>query len=114
MAELVDAPGSGPGGRKTVEGRVLFSAPILTAATLEEPIWRVGGAVVSTRVPSDCKRMAAHDRVVALRTGRDEIDRHFADFFDLAQIMPRRFGQRGEIAHAQRALRPSRHFLVDR
>src|SRR3954449_8239973 len=32
MAELVDAPGSGPGGRKTVEVRVLFSAPVLLAA----------------------------------------------------------------------------------
>ena len=37
MAELVDAPGSGLGGGNTVEVRVLFRAPLITAGGFRTP-----------------------------------------------------------------------------
>src|SRR6185295_10714705 len=58
--------------------------------------------------------MPAHDGVIALCAGRDQIDRHFAYCLDALEVVTRRGRQLLEPAHAQSALRPARHFLVDR
>ena len=87
MAELVDAPGSGPGGRKTVEVRVLFSAPVLIAAFVcESAFWPAG-----VRTSLEREWMAPHDGVLALRTRRDQIDGHLADLLDAPQVAACRF-----------------------
>src|SRR6185436_95950 len=69
---------------------------------------------VSARLLSHRERVAAHDGIVALCTGRDQIDRHLADFLDAPQVLARSLGQAGIVAHAQRALRPAGHFFIDR
>ena len=73
MAELVDAPGSGPGGGNTVEVRVLFSAPawILAVASLRK-------LAISSRFSEG---MPEHDGLFAIRSGGNDIDRHGAGFF---------------------------------
>src|SRR5687768_9498904 len=70
VAELADAPGSGPGASNGVEVRVLSWAPFSRLKLV--------------------KRVSPHDGVRALGAGRDEIDRHAAHLLDALQEIPRR------------------------
>src|SRR3954471_20682084 len=58
--------------------------------------------------------MAHDDGLVALRPGRDQVDRHRAQLLDALQVLARRLGQAAVRLHAERALHPAGQLLVDR
>src|SRR5579859_309872 len=107
MAELVDAPGSGPGGGNTVEVRVLFSAPGQNPRNSLTGIPGRRGSLYRI------ERMAQDDGFVAIGACGNHVDRNAAGLLDALEVMARIRGQILETSNAHGTLRPAWNFLVN-
>src|SRR6185436_7669226 len=60
------------------------------------------------------ERVAQHDRLFAVRAGRNQIDRDTAQRFDPREVGARRPGQLRMLFYADRAFLPARHLFIHR